>query len=40
MLQVDVDTEHGGLKLNENFVVDFGRVFSLFYILAVISLAS
>ena len=24
LLQVDVDTENGGLKLNENFLVDFG----------------
>lgn len=24
MLQVDVDTENGGLKINENFLVDFG----------------
>ena len=24
MLQVDVDTENGGLKVNENFLVDFG----------------
>lgn len=24
MLQVDVDTVNGGLKLNENFLVDFG----------------
>lgn len=25
MLQVDVDTENGGLKLNERFLVDFGK---------------
>lgn len=25
MLQVDVDTEKGGLKLNPNFLVDFGK---------------
>lgn len=25
MLQIDVDTENGGLKLNENFLVDFGE---------------
>ncbi|GAB6027561.1 Methanethiol oxidase, variant 2 [Chamberlinius hualienensis] len=25
MIQVDVDTEHGGLKLNEDFLVDFGE---------------
>jgi selenium-binding protein 1 len=25
LLQVDVDTEKGGLKLNENFFVDFGK---------------
>uniref|UniRef100_A0A8C4RW80 Methanethiol oxidase n=1 Tax=Erpetoichthys calabaricus TaxID=27687 RepID=A0A8C4RW80_ERPCA len=25
MLQVDVDTENGGLQLNENFLVDFGK---------------
>ncbi|EHA97362.1 Selenium-binding protein 1, partial [Heterocephalus glaber] len=25
MLQVDVDTERGGLKLNPNFLVDFGK---------------
>ncbi|CAG0912874.1 unnamed protein product [Notodromas monacha] len=25
MLQVDVDTEKGGLRLNENFLVDFGE---------------
>ena len=24
MLQIDVDTVKGGLKLNENFLVDFG----------------
>lgn len=24
LIQVDVDTENGGLKLNENFLVDFG----------------
>uniref|UniRef100_T1IVY0 Methanethiol oxidase n=1 Tax=Strigamia maritima TaxID=126957 RepID=T1IVY0_STRMM len=24
MLQIDVDTKHGGLKLNEKFIVDFG----------------
>ena len=24
MLQIDVDTEKGGLSLNKNFVVDFG----------------
>ena len=24
MLQVDVDTENGGLTLNETFLVDFG----------------
>lgn len=24
MLQVDVDNHHGGLKLNRNFLVDFG----------------
>ena len=24
MLQIDVDTEHGGLKINPNFFVDFG----------------
>lgn len=23
MLQIDVDTEKGGLKINENFFVDF-----------------
>lgn len=25
MLQVDVDTERGGLKVNKNFLVDFGK---------------
>lgn len=25
MLQVDVDTERGGLKVNTNFLVDFGK---------------
>lgn len=25
MLLVDVNTEHGGLSLNENFLVDFGK---------------
>ncbi len=25
ILQVDCDTEHGGLKINENFYVDFGK---------------
>jgi selenium-binding protein 1 len=25
MLQIDCDTERGGLKLNENFLVDFGK---------------
>ncbi|XP_060094139.1 methanethiol oxidase-like [Heteronotia binoei] len=25
MLQIDVDTEHGGLYLNEDFLVDFGK---------------
>eukprot|EP01023_Acetabularia_acetabulum_P051981 TRINITY_DN575_c0_g1_i2.p1 TRINITY_DN575_c0_g1~~TRINITY_DN575_c0_g1_i2.p1 ORF type:complete len:472 (-),score=84.93 TRINITY_DN575_c0_g1_i2:358-1773(-) len=25
MIQIDVDTEQGGLKLNENFLVDFGK---------------
>ncbi|NXG39173.1 SBP1 oxidase, partial [Dromaius novaehollandiae] len=25
MLQIDVDTENGGLNLNENFLVDFGK---------------
>lgn len=25
MLQIDVDTERGGLKVNENFLVDFGK---------------
>ena len=25
MLQVDVDTENGGLTLNEGFMVDFGE---------------
>ena len=25
MLQIDCDTEHGGLKLNEKFLVDFGK---------------
>jgi selenium-binding protein 1 len=25
MLQVDADTETGGLKLNERFLVDFGK---------------
>lgn len=25
MLQVDVDTEKGGLTLNKNFLVDFGK---------------
>lgn len=24
MMQIDVDTDKGGLKLNENFLVDFG----------------
>lgn len=24
MMQIDVDTVKGGLKLNENFLVDFG----------------
>lgn len=24
LLQIDVDTEVGGLKLNQNFVTDFG----------------
>ena len=25
MLQIDCDTEHGGLRINENFFVDFGQ---------------
>ncbi|KAF1586781.1 Methanethiol oxidase, partial [Eudyptes moseleyi] len=25
MLQIDVDTERGGLKVNKNFIVDFGK---------------
>jgi len=25
MLQLDVDTENGGMKLNENFLIDFGK---------------
>ncbi|OPJ90592.1 selenium-binding protein 1 [Patagioenas fasciata monilis] len=25
MLQIDVDTERGGLKVNQNFLVDFGK---------------
>lgn len=25
MLQVDVDTENGGLKVNPDFMVDFGK---------------
>lgn len=25
MLQIDVDTEKGGLTLNKNFLVDFGK---------------
>ena len=25
MLQIDCDTEKGGLKLNDNFFVDFGK---------------
>lgn len=25
MLQIDVDTERGGLKVNKNFLVDFGK---------------
>ena len=25
MLQIDVDTEKGGLSVNENFLVDFGQ---------------
>lgn len=25
MLQIDVDTEKGGLTLNRNFLVDFGK---------------
>lgn len=25
MLQIDVDTVNGGLKLNHNFLVDFGK---------------
>ena len=25
MLQIDVDTVRGGLKLNPNFLVDFGK---------------
>ncbi|CAH2327470.1 methanethiol oxidase [Pelobates cultripes] len=25
MLQIDVDTKHGGLKLNPNYMVDFGK---------------
>ena len=25
MLQIDCDTEHGGLKINDNFYVDFGK---------------
>jgi len=25
MLQVDVDTVKGGLKINENFLIDFGK---------------
>jgi selenium-binding protein 1 len=25
MLQIDVDTVNGGLKLNPNFLVDFGK---------------
>mgnify|MGYP000986495945 CR=1 FL=1 len=25
LLQINVDTEHGGLSLNEDFLVDFGK---------------
>ena len=25
MMQMDVDTANGGLKLNKNFLVDFGK---------------
>lgn len=25
MLQIDVDTENGGMKINPNFLVDFGK---------------
>lgn len=25
IIQMDVDTENGGMKLNENFLVDFGK---------------
>lgn len=25
MLQIDVDTERGGLTVNKNFLVDFGK---------------
>lgn len=25
LLQIDCDTEHGGLKINDKFFVDFGR---------------
>lgn len=25
MMQIDVDTVHGGLSVNENFLVDFGQ---------------
>ena len=25
MLQIDVDTENGGLAVNKNFLVDFGK---------------
>lgn len=25
MLQIDIDTENGGLKINDNFLVDFGK---------------
>ena len=26
MLRIDVDTVNGGMKINENFIVDFGAV--------------
>lgn len=25
MMQIDVDSNHGGLSVNENFLVDFGK---------------
>lgn len=25
IVQIDIDTEKGGLKINENFLVDFGK---------------